>query len=257
MSADVPAKYLNSPDTPLFNKGRLLYNYHPARQPAHDRGTVIAVEGYVDVISLERRGLSPCGRAARHGADRGPARPALAPRDEPILCFDGDKAGQRAAYRALDVALPNLTAGKSLRFAMLPEGQDPDDLARAGGSAAVERVLARRPAPRGHALGAGDRGGPARYAGAAGGPGAAPARITCADSRRNPQALLPGGGRKPAFGLKSRYPAEPFQPPGRRLAAGLPAAPADHAERPPERVAAARAQRRFLPGTRGRAPGRR
>ena len=87
MSADVPAKYLNSPDTPLFNKGRLLYNYHAARQPAHDRGTVIAVEGYVDVISLERRGLSPRGRAARHRADRGPADPALAPRGgaDPLL----------------------------------------------------------------------------------------------------------------------------------------------------------------------------
>jgi DNA primase len=61
--------------------------------------------------------------------------------DEPILCFDGDKAGRRAAFRAVDTALPNLVAGKSLRFALLPEGQDPDDLARSGGSAAIERVL--------------------------------------------------------------------------------------------------------------------
>jgi len=142
MSADVPAKYLNSPDTPLFNKGRLLYNYHFARQPAHDRGTVIAVEGYVDVISLSVAGfphaVAPLGTALTE--DQLTLLWRLA--EEPILCFDGDKAGQRAAYRALDVALPNLTAGKSLRFAMLPEGQDPDDLARAGGSAAVERVLA-------------------------------------------------------------------------------------------------------------------
>ena len=142
MSADVPAKYLNSPDTPLFNKGRLLYNYHAARQPAHDRGTVIAVEGYVDVISLTVAGfphaVAPLGTALTE--DQLTLLWRLA--EEPILCFDGDKAGQRAAYRALDVALPNLTAGKSLRFAMLPEGQDPDDLARAGGSAAVERVLA-------------------------------------------------------------------------------------------------------------------
>ncbi|MBF9234283.1 DNA primase [Microvirga alba] len=142
MSADVPAKYLNSPDTPLFNKGRLLYNYHLARQPAHDRGTVIAVEGYVDVISLSVAGfhnaVAPLGTALTED------QLALLWRlsDEPILCFDGDKAGRRAAFRALDIALPSLTPGKSLRFAMLPEGQDPDDLARAGGSAAVERVLA-------------------------------------------------------------------------------------------------------------------
>jgi len=142
MSADVPAKYLNSPDTPLFNKGRLLYNYHLARQPAHDRGTVIAVEGYVDVISLSVAGfphaVAPLGTALTE--DQLTLLWRLA--EEPILCFDGDKAGQRAAYRALDVALPNLMPGKSLRFAMLPDGQDPDDLARAGGSAAVERVLA-------------------------------------------------------------------------------------------------------------------
>lgn len=142
MSADAPAKYLNSPDTPLFNKGRLLYNYHHARQPAHDRGTVIAVEGYVDVISLTVAGfpnvVAPLGTALT--ADQLALLWRLS--EDPILCFDGDKAGQRAAYRALDVALPNLTSGKSLRFALLPQGQDPDDLARYGGRTAVERVLA-------------------------------------------------------------------------------------------------------------------
>ncbi|GEO15261.1 DNA primase [Microvirga aerophila] len=141
MSADVSAKYLNSPDTPLFNKGRLLYNYHLARQPAHDRGTVIAVEGYVDVISLSVAGfpnaVAPLGTALTE--DQLGLLWRIA--EEPILCFDGDKAGRRAAYRALDVALPNLTSGKSLRFAILPEGQDPDDLARSGGPAAIERVI--------------------------------------------------------------------------------------------------------------------
>jgi len=142
MSADVPAKYLNSPDTPLFNKGRLLYNYHLARQPAHDLGTVIAVEGYVDVISLSVAGfpnaVAPLGTALTE--DQLSLLWRLS--GEPILCFDGDKAGRRAAYRALDTALPNLSAGKSLRFALLPEGQDPDDLARSGGRSAIERVLA-------------------------------------------------------------------------------------------------------------------
>src|SRR5829696_9209321 len=135
LAADVPAKYLNSPDTPLFNKGRLLYNFHHARKAAHERGTVIAVEGYGNAVA-------PLGTALTE------EQLALLWRlaDEPILCFDGDKAGRRAAYRALDVALPALVPGKSLRFALLPEGQDPDDLARAGGQAALARVLdAARP----------------------------------------------------------------------------------------------------------------
>ena len=146
MSADVPAKYLNSPDTPLFNKGRLLYNLHQARGPAHERGTIVVVEGYVDVIAMTMAGfanaIAPLGTALTED------QLALLWRfaDEPILCFDGDKAGRRAAYRAIDLALPNLTAGKSLRFALLPDGQDPDDLLRAGGPSAVERVLnAARP----------------------------------------------------------------------------------------------------------------
>ncbi|WP_210485045.1 DNA primase [Microvirga antarctica] len=142
MSADAPAKYLNSPDTPLFAKGRLLYNYHLARKPAHDRGTVIAVEGYVDVISLNAVGIAnavaPLGTALTD--DQLGLLWRLS--EDPILCFDGDKAGRRAAFRAVDTALPHLAPGKSLRFALLPEGQDPDDLAREGGAQAVERVLA-------------------------------------------------------------------------------------------------------------------
>jgi DNA primase len=146
LAADVPAKYLNSPDTPLFNKGRLLYNFHQARKAAHDRGTVIAVEGYVDVIAMSTAGfantVAPLGTALTE--DQLALLWRLA--DEPILCFDGDKAGRRAAYRALDVALPALLPGKSLRFALLPEGQDPDDLARSGGQPALARVLdAARP----------------------------------------------------------------------------------------------------------------
>jgi DNA primase len=141
MSADVPAKYLNSPDTPLFHKGQLLYNAHLARQAAHGRGTVILVEGYVDVISLSAVGLAHA--VAPHGTAVTEEQLVQLWRmaDEPILCFDGDRAGRKAAYRALEVALPKLEAGKSLRFALLPEGQDPDDLARSGGAAAVERVL--------------------------------------------------------------------------------------------------------------------
>lgn len=146
LAADAQAKYLNSPETPLFHKGSLLYNHHNARRAAHDAGTVVAVEGYVDVISLAAVGIghvvAPLGTALTEDQLQLLWRMA----DEPILCFDGDKAGRRAAYRALDVALPHLSPGKSLRFALLPEGQDPDDLARSGGAAGVDRALsAARP----------------------------------------------------------------------------------------------------------------
>ncbi|WP_375461130.1 DNA primase [uncultured Enterovirga sp.] len=146
MSPDVPAKYLNSPDTPLFNKGRGLYNLNRARKGAHDLGSVVVVEGYVDVIALDMAGLThavaPLGTALTEDQLALLWRVA----DEPILCFDGDKAGQRAAHRAVSVSLPLLAAGKSLRFALLPEGQDPDDLVRAGGRGAMDAVLgAARP----------------------------------------------------------------------------------------------------------------
>jgi DNA primase len=143
MAKDAQAKYLNSPDTPLFQKGRVLYNHHRARKLAHDKGTVIAVEGYVDVIAMSRAGfgnaVAPLGTALTEDQLGLLWRMA----DEPILCFDGDKAGRRAAYRAIDVALPFLQPGKSLRFALLPDGQDPDDLYKNGGSDAIEAVLER------------------------------------------------------------------------------------------------------------------
>jgi len=143
LDKDVSAKYLNSPDTPLFHKGRVLYNHHRARKAAHDRGSVIAVEGYVDVIAMSRAGfghtVAPLGTALTEDQLHLLWRMA----DEPILCFDGDKAGRRAASRAIDTALPLLSAGKSLRFALLPEGQDPDDLAKSGGAPAIESVIGR------------------------------------------------------------------------------------------------------------------
>ena len=142
LSKEVSAKYLNSPETPLFHKGDVLYNHHNARKAAHDRGTVVAVEGYVDAVAMTMAGhanvVAPLGTALTENQLGLLWRMA----EEPILCFDGDKAGRRAAYRALDVAIPVLTAGKSLRFALLPEGQDPDDLARSGGPKAIDRVLA-------------------------------------------------------------------------------------------------------------------
>src|SRR5947208_11589297 len=141
LEKDVAAKYMNSPETPLFHKGDNLYNHGPARQATHDGAQLVVVEGYVDVIAMVTTGfaasVAPLGTALTE------SQLALLWKmaDEPILCFDGDKAGQKAAWRAADMALPHLKPGKSLRFALLPEGQDPDDLARSGGRGAIEEVI--------------------------------------------------------------------------------------------------------------------
>ena len=129
-----------------LSQGRTLYNIADARKAAHDGARVIAVEGYVDVIAMVTAGfaatVAPLGTALT--TDQLALMWRMA--DEPILCFDGDDAGRRAAYRALDLALPLLKPGKSLKFATLPDGQDPDDLARSGGRDAIEDVLgAARP----------------------------------------------------------------------------------------------------------------
>jgi len=143
LDKDAQAKYLNSPETSLFHKGSVVYNHHNARKAAHDKGTVIAVEGYVDVISMSVAGfphtVAPLGTALT--ADQCELLWRMA--EEPILCFDGDKAGRKAAYRAIETALPLISSGKTLRFALLPEGQDPDDLARSGGFAAISEVLGK------------------------------------------------------------------------------------------------------------------
>src|SRR4051812_23795655 len=141
LEKDVPAKYLNSPETPLFHKGDNLYNLASARLAAHNGSPLVVVEGYVDVIAMVGAGFA--GSVAPLGTALTENQLALLWKmaDEPILCFDGDKAGQKAAWRAADLALPHLKPGKSLRFALLPEGQDPDDLARSGGRAAIEEVI--------------------------------------------------------------------------------------------------------------------
>jgi DNA primase len=141
LEKDVPAKYLNSPETPLFHKGDNLYNLAPARLAAHNGSPLVVVEGYVDVIAMVGAGfpasVAPLGTALTENQLQLLWKMA----DEPILCFDGDRAGQKAAWRAADLALPLLAPGKSLRFALLPEGQDPDDLARSGGRGAIEEVI--------------------------------------------------------------------------------------------------------------------
>jgi DNA primase len=141
LEKDVAAKYLNSPETPLFHKGDNLYNLAAARLATHNGSPLVVVEGYVDVIAMVGAGfaasVAPLGTALTENQLALLWKMA----DEPILCFDGDKAGQKAAWRAADLALPHLLPGKSLRFALLPEGQDPDDLARTSGRAAIEEVI--------------------------------------------------------------------------------------------------------------------
>lgn len=137
---EAKSKYVNTPDTPLFHKGELLYGFSLARQAARGSGSVIVAEGYMDVIAFARAGLpavAPLGTAVTE------QQLALLWQlaDEPIVCLDGDAAGQRAGLRLIERALPCLKPGKSLRFVQLPEGLDPDDLLRQQGADALRAHL--------------------------------------------------------------------------------------------------------------------
>ena len=138
---DGEPKYLNSPDTPLFDKGRTLYNIDRAGPASRQAKRLIVVEGYMDVIALDRAGIAesvaPNGTAVTEAQLERMWR--LDP--APILCFDGDSAGQKAAIRAAMRALPHIGPERTLRYVELPAGQDPDDIVRAGGPAAMEALL--------------------------------------------------------------------------------------------------------------------
>lgn len=137
---DGQPKYLNSPDTPLFHKGHILYGWAQARSAAAKSGTVLVAEGYMDVIALHRAGfdnaVAPLGTALTEQQIEMMWREV----NEPILCLDGDAAGQRAALRAAERALTILKPGKSLRFASLPVPEDPDSLIQKAGPAAMQAV---------------------------------------------------------------------------------------------------------------------
>jgi len=139
---DGVAKYLNSPDTPLFDKGRTLYNLHRASPAARHSGRVIVVEGYMDVVALGAAGfaeaVAPMGTALTETQIELLWRMC----EKPVLCFDGDTAGRRAAMRAAERALPLLRPGHSLQIVTLPAGLDPDDLVRRDGAKAFEKLLA-------------------------------------------------------------------------------------------------------------------
>lgn len=137
---DAP-KYLNSPDTPLFDKGRTLYNLHRAAPAARQSGRLVVVEGYMDVIALAAAGIAEC--VAPLGTALTEQQIELLWRhvEMPVLCFDGDAAGQRAAMRAIGRALPMLRPAHSLRIVRLPQGLDPDDLIKAKGPRAMDTLL--------------------------------------------------------------------------------------------------------------------
>ena len=135
-------KYLNSPDTPLFDKGRTLYNIDRALAAARKAGRVIVVEGYMDVIALAQAGIEECVAPLGTALTEHQIERLWKMADVPILCFDGDAAGQKAAGRAALRALPLLKPGISLSFVTLPGGMDPDDLVKAQGARGMETLLA-------------------------------------------------------------------------------------------------------------------
>ncbi|EKE70000.1 DNA primase [Celeribacter baekdonensis] len=141
MDPNARAKYLNGPERLLFDKGAALYNNGPARAACGKGQTLVVSEGYMDVIALSEAGfeatVAPLGTAITERQLQLMWR--MSP--EPVIALDGDTAGLRAAYRVIDLAMPLLQAGQSLRFAILPEGQDPDDLIKTKGAGAMQEVL--------------------------------------------------------------------------------------------------------------------
>ena len=135
-------KYLNSPDTPLFDKGRTLYNIDRASPASRQARRLIVVEGYMDVIALDRAGIAEAVAPNGTAVTEAQLERMWRLDGQPICCFDGDAAGQKAAVRAALRALPHLAPERTLRFVALPAGQDPDDLVRSGGKDAIEALLA-------------------------------------------------------------------------------------------------------------------
>ncbi len=141
--SDTAPKYLNSPETVLFKKQDILFNLHEVRKSVHDAPYILVVEGYIDVISLYAGGIvhavAPLGTAFGESH----LQQLWRYHANPIICFDGDKAGQKAMLRAAEVALPHVRAGQLIRFCGLPNGEDPDSFMRSSGSVSMETLLLR------------------------------------------------------------------------------------------------------------------
>ena len=135
------AKYLNSPETPVFKKGSCLYNHRSARAAVADGGTIVVTEGYMDVIALHEAGIKSCVAPLGTAVTDAQLRHLWRLTPEPVLALDGDRAGMQAAQRTLTMAMPLLEPGKSLRFCFLPEDTDPDDFVRRfGGQQMRDRI---------------------------------------------------------------------------------------------------------------------
>ena len=141
MSKNARAKYLNSPETKLFDKGRSLYNFSTARAALNSQSSLIVAEGYMDVIALSqanfKASVAPLGTAIT--TDQLTLIWRINP--EPVIALDGDRAGIGAAYRLVDVALPLIETGKTIKFALMPEGYDPDDLIKERGRDAMQNFV--------------------------------------------------------------------------------------------------------------------
>ncbi|WP_181708529.1 DNA primase [Chthonobacter rhizosphaerae] len=143
LDPDGQPKYLNSPETPVFNKGTMLFNVHRAREAAHKSGTMIVTEGYMDAIAVHQAGIRNVVAALGTAFTEDHIARLWRFAPEPVICFDGDKAGVGAAHRAIDRILPLLKSGQSFNFCFLPDGQDPDDLIKASGADGFLAELAK------------------------------------------------------------------------------------------------------------------
>ncbi|WP_186394065.1 DNA primase [Stappia sp. TSB10GB4] len=142
LDPDGQPKYLNSPETPLFHKGAMVFNFHRAREPAHRSGQAVVVEGYMDAIAIAQAGMGNVVAALGTAFTEEQVGRLWRLAPEPVICFDGDAAGIAAAHRAVDRILPGLRSGHSFSFVFLPDGKDPDDLIAQGGLAAFTKALA-------------------------------------------------------------------------------------------------------------------
>lgn len=143
LDPDGQPKYLNSPETPIFHKGTMLFNVHRAREAAHRSGSMIVTEGYMDAIAVHQAGIRNVVAALGTAFTEDHVARMWRYAAEPVICFDGDRAGVTAAHRAVDRILPMLKSGFSFNFCFLPDGKDPDDLVRAGGADAFLAEVSR------------------------------------------------------------------------------------------------------------------
>ena len=139
--SDVQPKYLNSPETSIFHKGSVVFNFHRAREPAHRAGSVVAVEGYMDAIAIYQAGIKSVVATMGTAFTEEQIITLWRLSSEPVICFDADRAGIAAAHRSIDRILPVLTVGKSFRFVFMLEEKDPDDLIRERGVEAFKSLL--------------------------------------------------------------------------------------------------------------------